>query len=157
MDLANDNDVIIICLPSHTTQDLQSLDRNFFKLLKTYYKQEANSWMLRNKVRTIKRLQVGSLIEQAWGEAATVGNTIFKACRIFPLNPNIIPDHFFAISHMIGATRTGPSIEAQDPTTFRETDRSSEDPTPSTSQDTVLFIKIQKSPTSNKMTTPADK
>ena len=45
----------------------------------------------------------------------------------------------------------------QDPKTFRETDRSSEDLTPSTSKDTIPFIKVQRSSTSNKMTTPADK
>ena len=45
----------------------------------------------------------------------------------------------------------------QDPATFRETDRSSENPTPSTSKDTFLFIKVQRSLTCNRMTTPADK
>ena len=62
LDLEDDNDVIILCLPSHTTQALQPLDRCFFKPLKTYYIQKANAWMLRNKDRPIIRLQVGSLI-----------------------------------------------------------------------------------------------
>lgn len=103
LDLANENEVIIICLPSHTTQALQPLDRSFFKPLKTFYNQEANAWMLRNKNRTITRLQVGSLIGKAWGKAATVGNATsgFKACGIFPLNPNAIPDHFFDASDLI--------------------------------------------------------
>lgn len=118
LDLATENDVIIICLPSHTTQALQPLDRSFFKPLKTFYNQEANAWILRNKERTITRLQVGSLIGQAWGKAATVGNATsgFKACGIFPLNPNTIPDHFFGMSDIIEVVPpTVPSTEAQSP------------------------------------------
>ena len=159
LDLANDNDVIIICFPNHTTQALQPLDQSFFKPLKTYYNQEVNDWMLRKKDRTITKLQAGSLIGQAWWKVKTVGNATsgFKTCGIFPLNPNIIPDHFFAITDMIEATQTVPSTEAEDPTTFRETGRSSEDTAPSTFNDTVPFIKVQRSSTSNRMTTPADK
>jgi hypothetical protein len=100
LDLARDNAVIIICLPSHTTQALQPLDRSFFRSLKIYFNAEANSWMLRNKSRTLTRYQVGDLIGRAWGKAATNGNALsgFTACGIYPLNPNAIPDHFFTIS-----------------------------------------------------------
>ena len=45
----------------------------------------------------------------------------------------------------------------QNPAIFRETDRSSEDPTSSSSTDTVPFIKVQRSSTSNRMTAAADK
>ena len=58
---------------------------------------------------------------------------------------------------MIEATSNVPSTEAQDPTTFRETDRSSEDPTLSNSKDTVPFIKVQRPSSSNRMTPPTDK
>lgn len=35
MDYANKNDIILLSLPSHTLQPLQSLDRAFFNLLKS--------------------------------------------------------------------------------------------------------------------------
>ena len=57
---------------------------------------------------------------------------------------------------MIEAIPTVPSTEAQDPITFREIARSSEDPTASTSKDTVPFIKVQRSSIFNRMTTPGD-
>jgi hypothetical protein len=38
-DFAADNDVIIPCLPSHTMQYLQPLDRSFFKSLKTFWQE----------------------------------------------------------------------------------------------------------------------
>ena len=72
-------------------------------------------------------------------------------------HPLLMADHYFAISDMIEATPTVPSTEAQGPITFKETDRSSEDPTPSTSKDTVPFIKVQRLSTSNRMTIPVDK
>ena len=64
-----------------------------------------------------------------------------------------MPDYCFAISDKIETIPTVLSTEAQDPTTSRETDRSSEDTTP---KNTVPFIKVQRSSTSNRMTTPAD-
>lgn len=51
LDLADKNDVVPLCLPSHTTQALQPLDRAYFKPLKTHFVQEAKSWMIQNKNR----------------------------------------------------------------------------------------------------------
>ncbi|XP_031327277.1 tigger transposable element-derived protein 2-like [Photinus pyralis] len=100
LDLATENDVVLLCLPSHTTQALQPLDRCFFKPLKTYFFQEAKSWMIQNKDRKLSRTTIARLIGVAWGKSATVANAIsgFKACGIHPFNPHAIPDHFFAIS-----------------------------------------------------------
>lgn len=140
LDLANENDVIILCLPSHTTQALQPLDRSFFKPLKTFYNHEANAWMLKNKNRSLTRLQVGSLIGHAWGKAATVGTATsgFKACGIFPLNPSAIPDHFYAISDLIEVAPPTIPLESvavqsdlspQKPSTSRQTSTDKETPT----------------------------
>ena len=53
---------------------------------------------------------------------------------------------------MIEAIPTVPSTETQDSTTFRETHRSFEDHNPSTSKDTVPFIKDPRSSICNRMT-----
>ncbi|KAJ8976639.1 hypothetical protein NQ317_011147 [Molorchus minor] len=97
---ADDNDIIMICLPSHTTQALQPLDRSFFKPLKDYFKQEAEIWMSSNENRKIGRLHLGHLIGKAWEKAATVKNGVsgFRATGIFPFNRNAVPDHFYQIS-----------------------------------------------------------
>lgn len=147
LDLANDNGVTIICLPSHTTQALQPLDRSFFKPLKTFYGQEAHSWMLRNKNRMISRLQVGNIIGQAWGKAATVGNGVsgFKACGLFPLIPNAIPNHFFAISDLINvapSTSNLASITVPSPTKLCTSATSAKKDTP-----TKLLEQVNPIPT----------
>ncbi|KAJ8940510.1 hypothetical protein NQ318_009603 [Aromia moschata] len=98
--LTNENDIIILCLPSHTTQALESLDKSFFKPLKEYYKQEAQDWMVTNKEKKISRDSVGTVIGNAWKRAATSKNGIsgFAATGIYPFNRNAIPDYFFSIS-----------------------------------------------------------
>lgn len=100
LDFAEKNEVILICLPSHTTQALQPLDRAFFAPLKHFLRKEARQWMVTNPGRRITRLQVGKIIGAAWGKAASVetGVSAFRATGIFPLNPDAIPEHFFAIS-----------------------------------------------------------
>lgn len=52
-----ENEVIIICLPSPTIQALQILDRSFFNSLKHYLKKEARQWMMHHSDRKIGRLQ----------------------------------------------------------------------------------------------------
>ena len=100
LQLAESNNVTILCLPSHTTQALQPLDRSFFGPLKSYFNQEAKTWMQHHKGRAITRYQAGYLIGKAWNKAASVGNGVsgFKATGIFPLNPEAIPEHFYSIS-----------------------------------------------------------
>ena len=63
---AAENDIMLLCLPSHTTHYLQPLDRTFFKPLKTYFYQACESWMLRNENRKLNRLQFGKLLCEAW-------------------------------------------------------------------------------------------
>lgn len=100
LETAEKEDVVIVCLPSHTTQALQPLDRSFFGPLKVYYNKEATLWMQQHPSRNITRYQAGQLIGNAWRKAANVGNAVsgFEATGIFPLNSDAIPDHFFSIS-----------------------------------------------------------
>ena len=57
-----ENGIHIMCLPSHTTQSLQPLDRAFFKFLKTYYDNECNTFV-RNTLgeRKINKITFGRI------------------------------------------------------------------------------------------------
>nr|CAI5838031.1 unnamed protein product [Callosobruchus analis] len=68
LEYAEMNDVILLCLPSHTTQFLQPLDRAFFKALKSHYNAACNSFLRTNPTRST---------------------------GIFPFNPDSIPDYAF--------------------------------------------------------------
>jgi hypothetical protein len=71
LELADSHDSIILCLPSHTTQALQPLDRSFFKPLKTYWNLEAVTWMRIHRGRNITRMHVGEIIGKV--ASASVG------------------------------------------------------------------------------------
>jgi hypothetical protein len=97
LEVAKDNNVILLCLPSHTTHALQPLDRAFFRPLKVYFAQEAKSWMVGNKDKKLTRYDVSKLIGKAWSKAGTISNGVsaLKSCGMFPYDPNAIPDHYF--------------------------------------------------------------
>lgn len=94
---ADENDIILLCLPPHTTHYLQPLDRSFFKSLKAAFYQACDTWVKSNVDRKIGRLQFGRLLGVAWGKAASVQNATsgFKAAGIYPFNPQSIPDYAY--------------------------------------------------------------
>lgn len=100
LEFAEANEIYLICLPSHTTQALQPLDRAFFKSLKHNLRREARQWMIHHPGRQLKRIQASQLIGKAWEKSASVETALsgFRATGIFPLDPSVIPDHFYAIA-----------------------------------------------------------
>ncbi|XP_031344709.1 uncharacterized protein LOC116171810 [Photinus pyralis] len=97
LQFAEDHDIILFCLPSHTTHYLQPLDRAFFKSLKGHYYESCRRMIKCNPNRKLNRLQFGKLLGEAWGKSATVNNAVsaFRSTGIWPYNPNEIPDHAF--------------------------------------------------------------
>ena len=76
LEYAEANDVILLCLPPHTTHYLQPLDRSVFKALKAAYYQACQTWVKSKSNRTITRLHFGQLLNEAWGKAASVQNAV---------------------------------------------------------------------------------
>lgn len=97
LEYAAEHQIIFVCLPSHTTQFLQPLDRGVFKSLKSFYYEECNAFMRRNPNRRINRAVFGQLLAAAWEQSATVKNAVsaFKATGIVPFNPSAIPDYAY--------------------------------------------------------------
>ncbi|XP_045773169.1 MFS-type transporter clz9-like [Maniola jurtina] len=97
LQFANDNDIIMLSMPSHTSHYLQPLDVAVFKSLKTYFYESCRLWMKQHPGRRLTRHQFGSLLNQAWGKSATSDNATsgFRATGVFPLNPGAIPDYAF--------------------------------------------------------------
>lgn len=97
LEFARANDIILLCLPSHTTSVLQPLDRAVFKPFKTFFTAETNLHMRLNPQKRINRQQSGKLIGKAWIRATTPANAIsgFRGSGIYPINYNAIPDNEF--------------------------------------------------------------
>lgn len=97
LELCESQEIVLLCLPSHTTHFLQPLDRSFFKSLKSHYYAECNRFMKNNPGKKITRYDFGQILGDSWIKAATVQNATsgFRATGIAPFNPNAIPDYAY--------------------------------------------------------------
>lgn len=99
LEYAEQNDIVLLSMPSHTSHYLQPLDRAVFKSLKTHFYEQCRLWLKQNSGRRITRLTFGSLLNKAWGKAACAENAIagFKATGVCPYNPSAVPDYAFTL------------------------------------------------------------
>ena len=90
--LAKENDVVMLCLPPHTTNEAQPLDCGVFGPLKAHWSRVCHAYLQQNPGRVITRFQFSSLFSQAWGAAVSPANIIagFRTCGIYPFNPSAI-------------------------------------------------------------------
>lgn len=97
LNFAKENGIEIVCLPPHCTHRMQPLDVCFYGPLKTYFNQEISVWLRNHPGRVVTALQIGYLFNQAYGKTASVQNACngFKNTGLWPVNPDIFPDHFF--------------------------------------------------------------
>ena len=95
---AKDNGIVLFCFPPHTTHRLQPLDVSFFGPLTTYYNQELNSWLKTHPGRVVTQFQIAKIFRIAYSKSATIQNAEhgFAATGIFPLNPEIFPEHLYS-------------------------------------------------------------
>lgn len=97
LNFAEDNEITLLCFPSHCTHWLQPLDRSYFKPFKLYWTETCNSYVTAHPGRKITRYQFGNLLKMAWTRSATMstGANGFMASGIFPFNPHVVPDHAY--------------------------------------------------------------
>lgn len=107
LEYTEEKEIVLLCLSSHSTQALQPLDMSFFKPLKDYFKQVADTFMFSNKDKIINKDVAGKLIGTAWKKVATISNSTsgFLATGIYPYNRDTIPDYFYQISDSCNKTQ----------------------------------------------------
>ncbi|XP_057653938.1 uncharacterized protein LOC130892510 [Diorhabda carinulata] len=132
LEYADEHNVILFCLPGHTTQFLQPLDRCFFKSLKAFWNKACNTFVKANPGRKISRMQFGQLLSEAWSKAATVDNAVsaFKSTGICPFNPGAIPEYAYLDSE---DEKLDPNTSAVYATESNNTTQTKDDKMPSTS------------------------
>ena len=112
MELAREEDVIVFCLPPHTTQDSQPLDCTVFGPLKHHWSEACHTFLQKNPGMIISRLNFSSIFSGAWLKAFTPENVLagFRKCGIYPFNRHAIP-----LSHDKGddtpSTTTAAAVE----------------------------------------------
>ena len=137
VEIAKEEDIILFCLPPHTTQDSQPLDCTVFGPLKRHWSDVCHQYQQRNPGAVISKLNFSCLFSQAWLTALSPANIIagFRKCGIHPFNRQAIP-----LSHEVptdNAKPTGPST-TEDSTTTKE-DGSSTKTAPENTSSEVNF------------------
>ena len=100
IELARKENVIMLCLPPHTTHKIQPLVRTLFKHLQTYYDQAAELWLRTHDGRVITTYQLCGLFNEAYSKAATMPTAIngFARCGIWPCSRDVFAESEFHAS-----------------------------------------------------------
>jgi len=109
---ARQNNVILVCLPSHCTHRLQPLDVAFFKSLNSHYDDECRKWLREHPGQRINDERIPGLFSIAYGKSATVATAVngFKKIGIAPLDRDVFSDEDFQ-----GADATDRPLEEREP------------------------------------------
>lgn len=110
IELAQANDIHLMCLPAHTTHILQPLDVGVFKSFKLYFSKACHRYITAHPGRVITTDLLASLVGEAWPQSLTPLNILsgFRKCGIYPFNPGEISDRQIAPSKAITPQPTSP-------------------------------------------------
>jgi len=97
IELAIANNIEIVELPAHSSHWLQPCDRTVFKPLKDAYRDVCQQLMNDYPGVVVSKANFCGLLSKAWDRALTEDNirSGFKACGIFPFNPDQIPSEAY--------------------------------------------------------------
>ena len=86
---AAEEQVILFCLPPHTTHLTQPLDKGCYGPLKMARRKECKDFMSRNPGRVVTRYEFSRLFGKVWEKSKTITNVIagFRCTGIYPFNP----------------------------------------------------------------------
>ena len=97
IELAIKHQIHLVELPAHTSNWLQPCDRTVYGLLKTYYNEACQDLMSTYPGTVINKANLCALFTKAWVNATLPSNiqSGFRACGIYPYNPNAIPSEAY--------------------------------------------------------------
>ena len=91
---ARNNNVVLLCLPSHTSHRLQPLDVSFFRSLKSKFDEEVRLWLRNHAGRRLCEDQISELFCHAYQKVASIKNAVsgFRKSGIEPFNRELYKD-----------------------------------------------------------------
>ena len=100
IEMARENNVCLLCLPSHTTHILQPLDIGVFKSFKSGFNKACGDFMKQHLGRVIMTDVLALMVGQAYTSAFTPVNVLsgFRNTGIYPFNPSSVDDRQLAPS-----------------------------------------------------------
>ena len=90
--LAHKNDVILFCLPLHTTLALQPLDVSVFKSLKSHFSKAVHALSFAKKDFVVSKREFACVVKTPFEQAFSISNIKagFAKCGIHPFDPDAI-------------------------------------------------------------------
>ena len=91
--LAESSEIILFCLPPHTTHECQPLDCSLFGPLKSQWQQVCHDFYQKNPGKVISKLNFCAIFREAWLKAATPANISggFRKAGVYPFDPKAVP------------------------------------------------------------------
>ena len=89
---AREHDIILFCLPPHTTHESQPLDASVFKPLKQNWQDACHDYVQTHPGKAVTKYQFSELLHKAWDKTMTptVICAGFRRCGVYPFNPQAI-------------------------------------------------------------------
>ncbi|KAG5891239.1 hypothetical protein JTB14_004354 [Gonioctena quinquepunctata] len=114
VEAADEHNIKLFCLPSNTTHELQPLDKSMYRLFESHWDQELFRFWDHHPDRVLTKTRFNEVFSKVWYKCMTLENIVngFKATGLYPINPEIIPEHAFALS--IPTERPAPAEQDQD-------------------------------------------
>lgn len=114
VDAAEKHQVILLCLPSNTTHELQPLDKSVFRSFEHYWDTELLNYWTMHPDRKLTRTRFGEILSIIFPKAMSSQNlqSGFKATGIYPFNSDILPDEAYAPS--MASHRPNPEDNSED-------------------------------------------
>ncbi|XP_045509196.1 uncharacterized protein LOC123704756 isoform X3 [Colias croceus] len=100
LDEAEKNDIVLYCLPSNTTHELQPLDKSVNKSFEHHWDEAVLNFLHENPNEILTKATFNQLFTKVWYKCMTYNNIVngFKATGLFPFNPEAIPEEAYAPS-----------------------------------------------------------
>ena len=88
LQVAKDDNIVIFCLPPHTTHVCQPIDYSLFKPLKQQWRQECHKFYQKNPGLVVSKYNFCGIFREAWLKSITLTNVIsgFRKAGIYPFN-----------------------------------------------------------------------
>ena len=89
---AKENDIIVFCLPPHTTHEAQPLDCSLFRPLKSAWTRSCHEFHQQNPGMVITKFNCSEIFCKAWMKTVTPETICsgFRTAGVYPYNPNAI-------------------------------------------------------------------
>ncbi|CAB3262426.1 unnamed protein product [Arctia plantaginis] len=108
VDAAEKHDIVLYCLPSNTTHELQPLDKSVNKSFEHFWDEEVLLFIYQNPQKNLTKARFNKIFTRVWAKCMTHSNIIngFRATGLYPWDPSSIPEEAFAPSMLTELTAT---------------------------------------------------